>query len=178
MQYPTERELLENIKEGNEKAFVCLYRKYQPLMLKIACGKFSDRQEAEDIVQEIFTSLWQRRNRLSINIPIKYYLLRAVHLQYAQYCRHSTVYKKYLQYIQILKEEYSPMSMLENKELRQQINTAILNISAPACRKVFEMAYIDQCNCMEIAYSMNIRPQVVRNQTSRALKILKKSLKM
>jgi len=177
MQYPTERELLERIKEGHENAFVSLYLNYYPLMLKIAYNKFLDKQEAEDIVQEIFMSLWQRRETLSLEIPIKYYLLRAVHLQYAQYCRHSIVSKKYLKYLQVFGENFSMINILENKELRNEIHSAISDISAPACRKIFEMSYIEQYNCKEIAYLMKIKQQVVRNQTSRALKVLRNKLK-
>ncbi|WPQ63366.1 sigma-70 family RNA polymerase sigma factor [Chitinophaga sancti] len=160
-----------------EVAFTIMYNRYQPLMLKFAIKKFKCTQEAEDIVQEIFTSLWQRRELLSNEFPIKNYLLRAVQLQYAQRCRHSTVVKKYIQYKLGKLSEKSQSSKIENKELEIQIRSAINKISAPACRKIFELAFLEEQNCSEIAVKLNIKTQVVRNQTSRALKIVREKLK-
>lgn len=175
MQYPTERELLEMVKRGNEKAFTILYKQYQPLMFKFAFGKLQNKEEAEDVVQEIFTSFWQRRNELSLKTQVKFYFLRAVHLQYAQKCRHAVVIKKYQETLNKGKKDYE--IPVENKELFLQIKTAINSISAPACRKVFEMAYLENQSCHYIAAKMKIKPQVVRNQTSRALKVVREHLK-
>lgn len=177
MQYPTERELLKMVRNGNEKAFAALYNHFQPEMLKLAIKKFLNKHEAEDIVQEIFTSIWQRRKQIPDNIPLKYYLLRAVHLQYAQYCRHAHVLRKYYKHQTALNLATNPSDYLENKELGVQIKTAINNISASACKRVFELAYIDDKNCSEIAFSLKIKPQVVRNQTSRALKVIRAELR-
>lgn len=177
MQYPTERELLHLVSNGNEKAFAILYNRFQPEMLKLAIKKFLTKQEAEDIVQEIFISIWQRRKLISDKIPLKFYLLRAVHLQYAQYCRHSHVLRKYYRYQRELNLNADYYDYLENKELGRQIKTAINCISASACKRIFELAYIDDKNCNEIASSLKIRVQVVRNQTSRALKVIRKELR-
>lgn len=170
-------ELLEMVQKGQESAFAILYNRYQPLMLTVAKRKMLNRQEAEDIVQEIFTSFWQRRNQISLSIPVKHYLLRAVHFQYAYKCRNNAVAKKYEDFLSGFVHDGDYLTFLENKELGQQIRSAIQKISAPACRKIFELAYIEDRSCNEIASSLNICAQVVRNQTSRALKVIREELR-
>lgn len=170
-------ELWEMVQNGQEYAFTILYNRYQPFMLAVAQKKLFSLQEAEDIVQEIFASLWQRREKIPLSIPVKHYLLRAVHLQYAYKCRKNAVAKKYENFLYCTTFEDKRLDSLEKKELGHQIKSAIQKISAPACRKIFELTYLEDRSCSEIAAYLNICDQVVRNQTSRALKVLRAELK-
>jgi RNA polymerase sigma-70 factor (ECF subfamily) len=178
MSYQNDADLLIQLKNGNANAFTMLYVKYQLPLFMEAYNKIRHRQEAEDIVQEIFTSLWQRRQVLAINIPLKHYLYRAVHLQFAHKCRHNRVTREFATYAwyQYMSGEGIPRQRIENKELGQQIRMAINSISAPACRKVFEMLYLEDKSRKEIATDLNIRPQVVKNQACRALKVIRTHL--
>ncbi|RFM30961.1 RNA polymerase sigma factor [Chitinophaga silvisoli] len=178
MLHLTDSELLELVKKGGESAFTILYNRYQPVMLTVARKKLLNHQEAEDIVQEIFTSFWQRRSHIPSGIPVKHYFLKAVHFQYAYKCRNNAVARKYEMHLWHTLQEECELHYLESKELGQQIHTAMQKISAPACRKIFELAYIEDKSCSEIATSLNICTQVVRNQTSRALKVLREELKL
>jgi len=172
-----DEELLQEIKAGNEAAFAKLYNHYQPLLLLEAYYKVRSYPEAEDIVQEIFTSLWVRRRELSISIPIKHYLYKAVHLQYAYKCRKSEVARKFVQHTLYVSRDSAQNFKLENKEIYTQIRDAIASVSAPASRRAFELLYIEDKSHREIAVDMNIKPQVVKNQVSRALKIIRTHLK-
>lgn len=164
------------ILKDEEQAFTILYNKYKPIMLKSANAKSIGGQEAEDMIHEIFTSLWQRRSLINIKSQHRNYLLRAVHLQYAQYCRRSTVIKKYEYQITSSSIGNYQNNPIENKELNSQLRLAIDSISAPACRKIFTLAYIEDKKCNEIASELKIKPQVVRNQITRALKIIRQQL--
>jgi RNA polymerase sigma-70 factor (ECF subfamily) len=170
-------ELLEMVQKGQKCAFTILYNRYQPVMLTVARKKLLNRQEAEDIVQEIFTSFWQRRAEISLKTPVKYYFLRAVHYQFAYKCRASSVAKKYENFLYHNIQEKADFDFIENKELGYQIRKAVQKISAPACRKIFELAYMEDRSCSEIAAALNIGAQVVRNQTSRALKVIREELR-
>ena len=142
MLYENDVLLLDQIRSGNTAAFTMLYKQYQPLLVKEAYHKLRNIQEAEDAVQEIFTSFWHRRKELSISSSIKHYLLRAVHLQYAYKCRKNTVARKFVDQAYYVTPEGIQPRHLENKELGMQIKKAINSVSAPACRKVFELYYI------------------------------------
>lgn len=177
MTHLNDAELLLMVQNDHEMAFNIIYNRYQPIMLSVAKRKLLNDLEAEDIVQEIFMSLWFRRKCISLNVPLKYYLLRAVHLQFAYKCRSAAVARKHDMYIENDSIDHDYSKQLESKELGERILTAIMKISAPACRKIFELAYIHDKSCNEIANLLNIQKQVVRNQTSRALKVLRNELK-
>ncbi|WPQ63372.1 sigma-70 family RNA polymerase sigma factor [Chitinophaga sancti] len=177
MLYKQDEELLREIQQGNEATFADVYNHYQPLLLLEAYYKIRSYPEAEDMVQEIFTSLWQRRKELSLSIPLKHYLFKAVHLQYAYKCRKSEVARKFIQHTLYVSREAATNYVLENKEIYRQIKEAIASVSAPATRRAFELLYIEDKSHKEIAVDMNIQPQVVKNQVSRALKIIRSHLK-
>jgi RNA polymerase sigma factor (sigma-70 family) len=177
MLYENEAELLKQVRDGNANAFSKLYTHYQPMLIAEAYLKIRNQQEAEDMVQEIFTSLWHRRQGLSINISLKHYLFRAVHLQYAYKCRRNQVARKFITYTWYNSSEGILPRHLENKELGQQIRRAVNSVSAPATRKVFELLYLEDLTHKEIASDLNIKPQVVKNQASRALKVIRTRLR-
>lgn len=172
-----DEELLREMKEGSEATFAAVYNHYYPLLLMEAYYKIRSMSEAEDMVQEIFTSLWTRREKLSLTIPLKHYLFKAVHLQYAYKCRKSEVARKFIQHTLYVSREAATTAVLENKEIYCQIREAISAVSAPATRRAFELLYIEDKSHKEIAIDMNIQPQVVKNQVSRALKIIRSHLK-
>jgi len=172
-----EEELLLSVKRGDASAFATLYKRYRPQLLTEAYQKIRNQQEAEDIVQEIFASLWQRRRELAINSSLKHYLYRAVHLQYAYKCRRNEVARRFVSHTYYTSPESAVPRNLENKELGQQIREAAQHVSAPACRKVFELLYLQDWSHKEIAQDMNIQPQVVKNQVSRALKVVRTRLR-
>jgi len=172
-----EEELLLSVKQGNAKAFATLYNQYRPQLLQEAYHKIRHQQEAEDMVQDIFASLWQRRQELSITVSLKHYLQRAVHLQYAYKCRRNEVVRKFLSYTWHTAPESVMPRDLENKELGQQIRASTHCVSAPACRKVFELMYLQEWTQQEIVQHLNIKSQVVKNQACRALKLIRPWLK-
>ncbi|MVT09658.1 RNA polymerase sigma factor [Chitinophaga tropicalis] len=172
-----EEEALTKLKKGDTTAFAMLYNHYKTSLLMEAYHKVRNRQEAEDMVQEIFTSLWQRRKELTISSSLKHYLSRAVHLQYAYKCRRNHVARKFITYVNYTATEGAVPRNLENKELGQLIRKAAGYVSAPACRKVFERLYLQEWTHREIAQDMNIQPQVVKNQASRALKVIRTRLR-
>lgn len=172
-----EVELLKQVKVGDANAFSTIYKHYMPMLISEAYLKIRNQQEAEDMVQEIFTSFWLRREALSISTSLKHYLFRAVHLQYAYKCRRNQVSRKFITYTWHSSSEGALVHHLENKELGQQIRTAVNCVSAPATRKVFEMLYLEDRTHKEIATNLNIKPQVVKNQASRALKVIRTRLR-
>ncbi|MCW3467244.1 RNA polymerase sigma factor [Chitinophaga nivalis] len=169
--------LLQQLKAGDEAAFIAIYNRYQPMLLLEAYYKVRDYAEAEDMVQDIFTALWQRRETILVTTSLKNYLFKSVHYQYAAKLRKNDSSRKFLLQWLHQVENSSDERPIENKELGEQINDAIKNISAAATRKAFQMLYIDGKSQKEIAIDMNINLQVVKNQVSRALKTLRQQLR-
>lgn len=62
----TETELLTQLKEGNQAAFTAIYNRYWERLFFMAHKRLSSSEDAKEIVQNIFFSLWQKRDRLRI----------------------------------------------------------------------------------------------------------------
>jgi RNA polymerase sigma-70 factor (family 1) len=71
-------ELLSLLSEGKVAAFDTLYNRYWKKALSLAHHKTGDLMEAENVVQDVFVSLWKRRNSLQLNGPFENYLVVSV----------------------------------------------------------------------------------------------------
>src|SRR5690606_10629706 len=70
----TDIELLALLKQGEESAFAELYKRYWKKLFVIACNRLGCPEDAEEIVQDIFTSLWRRRTTLKDDLELGVYL--------------------------------------------------------------------------------------------------------
>jgi RNA polymerase sigma-70 factor (ECF subfamily) len=93
MQSHTDEELIRLIGQDDEQAFRALYDRYWQRLLYFACQKIrGDMAEAENMVQDVFVSLWERRSKLVIKgspeaylvVSVKYRVIKWFNRQYTQ----------------------------------------------------------------------------------------------
>jgi RNA polymerase sigma-70 factor, ECF subfamily len=171
--FSTDIELLQAIKQGDELALQTLLYKYRPKMLMEAYYVLRDMDEAEDVLQEIFISFWKLRDAIKIQSDsLAPYLLRASRYESViRLKKHKTRNKRQDQFNYFIETTTLPKPF-ENAELAAAIEKALENIP-PAARKSFTMLYIDGLSQKDIAAEQNISLQVVKNNVSKALKILR-----
>src|SRR5688572_26154082 len=73
-----DQELCDLLKEGSEKAFAEIFRRYQAPLFDFAYKRIRDKDDAKDIVQEIFVKLWNNRTEVQITTSLRSYLYRCV----------------------------------------------------------------------------------------------------
>jgi RNA polymerase sigma factor (sigma-70 family) len=78
----TDFELTRLLISGDSKAFIEIYNRFQALLYIYACKITSDKEEAEDIVQEVFTYLWDKRTTVVLKSSISSYLYTAVRYKF------------------------------------------------------------------------------------------------
>lgn len=69
---PDDVELLALVRAGDRDAFTTLYNRYWAQLLGIAYNHTRDKQSAEEVVQNLFIGLWNRRETLVIGNPANY----------------------------------------------------------------------------------------------------------
>jgi RNA polymerase sigma-70 factor (ECF subfamily) len=168
-----EKELLSKMHTGDINAFAEIYKRYQPLLHLEAYYKLHHHQEAQDLVQEVFASLWLRRKELIIHQSLKAYLFRSVHNLYANTVRNKITFRKYASNCSETESEESSWAFLEHKELRYRLYNAIGKITGKTCRLISQKVLLDQWNYKEIQENFNISPANARNQVSRGIKELR-----
>lgn len=177
MQPKSDECLLDQLKAGDEAAFTELFNKYSSVLYLEAFYRLKDHQEAQDIVQNIFTWIWQHKSTIRPDISLRQYLFRATRNKCIDKHRKTKTVSQFAREYLYTKENGTNQVPLETKELSQQLTNAINTISAPASRKAFQLLYQEGKSHKTIALEMGINVQTVKNQISRALKILRGKLK-
>lgn len=164
------------LQSGAKEAFNVVFNRYRKRLLIEAYTRLHDEDEANDIVQEVFSWLWERKNTMEAPQCLKAYLLRVTRNKCVdQIRRNSSARGKKQQYTWLV-DTHTTITTIENKELGRQLEIAINNIS-PASRLAFEQLYLHKKSLKEIAEQMDINVQSVKNHIHRALKNLRENLK-
>lgn len=162
-----------------------LFRKYYKVLRAYAYRLSGDRIIAEDIVQDVYYELWKKRDELEMENAIKYYLFRSIYTKTLNYLNSKTYTEQEpfehstegrIQQIYIQSFIYDQESELMYKELQQEINT-VINSLPEQCKKVFILSRKYELKNREIAEQLDISVKTVEKHISKALSILRISLK-
>lgn len=171
----TDEWLFNELKAGSELAFTEIYNRFYNRLHIEAKYKLHDIEEAADVVHDVFTSLWTIKKKLPTEIPLKRYLLRAVNNRCIDIKRKETVFLNSLERFYDLKEIVTRFSLIENKELANQLRIAVNDIPS-AQRRAFKLAYFEDKTYKEIVDITGTSPQNIKNLITSALKNLRKKL--
>ena len=157
----------------NPSYFEQVFKDHWELMYQSAYRKIPDQNVVEDILQEIFIDIWQRRESLEIKMSIKGYLMTAVKYQVMKHF--DSIEKNKVIAISELPEIYEE-EVLEFDELFEQIEMA-MDALPPKSKLIFKLSRIEGYSVEEIASKLNLSQQTVHNQISKSLKIMRGELK-
>lgn len=169
-------ELLSLLKDGDRNAFTEVYERYKYILHAHALNKTRDREEARDVVQEIFISLWDKREVTYIN-NLSGYLYKAVRNAILNKITHEQVREKYLDSMKAFstEEDVQTDHRIRERQLTEFIEREIARLPAKM-REIFELSRKAHLSHNEIAEKLNISGQTVSKQVSNALKILRVKL--
>nr|WP_295869454.1 RNA polymerase sigma-70 factor [uncultured Chitinophaga sp.] len=171
---PSDADLMLSLREGDSGAFTEIYHRYWKQLLAVAYLHCKDKTMAEEIVQEVFISLWNRRNELYID-HVNAYLATAVKLsvfkQYARQKRRDEIKEEVaVPDITTFDEE-----QIYTRFLQQQIN-GVVEVLPEKCRLVFKLSRDEGLTIPEVARSMGIAEKTAEAHLTKALKVLKLKL--
>ena len=172
----TNKLLLVNLRESNAKAFRKLFDLYwEPMYIK-AKTLVANETVAEDIVQDIWVKLWQKRESIEIE-NFEAYIFKAVKNNCYKHFRDNKFSEAHLQIIETLQIVSEP----EIKKQHDLEDTLILLRQSMGelpnrCKKIFELSRIEQYSNEEIASELGISKRAVENQISIAIKSIRHTL--
>lgn len=172
-----ERILIERLVAGDKKAFDALYSLYAKHLLLFALQQVRCVEDAEDLVQDVFVSLWINRGNIRNRDSISALLFTSLKNKIANYHRkriNSQLYADYVAYMaERAKEAHT--SDIEYDEFYTQLKSMIERLPETQ-RKVIKLSKFDGCSNLEIAEKIGINHQSVKNALSVGLKTLKSNL--
>lgn len=169
--------LFDLMKLEDEVAFKAIYDRYFDAMYIHACKRLNDREEARDVVQEIFAALWSKRKQLVLKISLPAYLYTAVRNRIFNIIAHKRVESKHIQSLQHFIDQGVCQTdhLVREKELRAIIEEEVAALPQKM-QEIFEMSRSQYLSHKEIASALNLSEHTVKKQVNNALRILRAKL--
>lgn len=166
------------LNKGKVDAFEQIYQSYWSELYSYAYNILRDKAVCEEIVQEIFFSLWTKRRELQITHSIRAYLFTAVKFQTLNYIKSEKLKRNYAASYGDFKKILFDNSNEENIHLADLKNLVENEVSKlpEKCQQIFRMSRNEHHSIKNIADLLNISHKTVENQLSKALKQLRSSL--
>jgi len=170
-------EIIRRIRQGDVGQFESLFRSSYVSLVRYAKTLVRDHDTAEEIVQELFFTLWKDREKIQIESSLNGYLYRSVHNRCLHYFEHIKVVEKYTHEMSPMPEASteSPADMLNYRELQARI-ARILERLPEKCGKIFCMSRFEGLKYSEIAEKLSVSVKTVEANMGRALKEFRKIL--
>src|SRR5690606_6266850 len=111
----TDAYLVEQLRKGDSRAFEAIYRRYTKELFGYAVKKIGVREDAEEIIHDVFESLWKRRNGLRIT-SLKHYLFTSARYMILRYFSHRGVARKFQEHYRLFEAVYESTEDQPNRD--------------------------------------------------------------
>ncbi|WP_423130369.1 RNA polymerase sigma-70 factor [Gaoshiqia sp. Z1-71] len=174
----SEKVLIDRLIAGDQTAFELIFRHYYPGLVIFTAQITRNRNEAEEIVQDLFFRIWCQKNQIKGSLSLKPYLFTSVRNRGLNFLeRKKTEARKIDEFRKIIKNNltFEP-DIFVSSELQEKISQAFEKLP-PRTKEIFILSRINELKNDEIAGRLEISKRTVETQISHALKILKQELK-
>lgn len=177
MGFPQEEDLLHTLSKGDAAALHRLFDMYYTPLCYFAEKLTGDHAEAEDMVMDIFTRLWQKKQDISAISNIKAFLYTSVRNACLDLLRRQNRHQDSHREIKYLSEQGEFLAINEEifSKVLQHLYKEIEQLP-PQCRSIFKLLYFKGLSTQQVAEQLNLSAQTVRNQKTRAIQLLRASL--
>lgn len=175
--HQVEKTILAQIKKGHKKSFEILFNAYFKQLFNYAREILKDDAMAEEITEDAFVNLWEKKEKICIDTSLRAYLYKSIYNLCINHFKHEKVKDKYRLYFQhhISPEQYSmqeaydyPLARVIQKELDNMLEKSIEKMPGQM-KKIFLMSRYDKMKNKEIAEELEVSVNTVKTQLSRAL---------
>jgi RNA polymerase sigma-70 factor (ECF subfamily) len=170
-------QLVALLNEGNNIAYAEIYNRYHAALYIHVFNKLRNREEARDIVHDLFSSLWVNREKLSISTTLAAYLYAAARYRVFDLIARRQVYNQYLESIRDFANKGDCVTdhLVREKQLQQIIDKEISALPTKM-REIFELSRTGNLSHRAIAELLGLSEHTVKKQVNNSLKILRSKL--
>jgi len=171
-----DNELIALLKSDDTAAFNAIYDRYSKMLYLFIHSKLDATEISKDVLQELFISLWEKRHSLILKESLKAYLYQVARHKIIDIYRKNATYRKYLQ--QLIEhfdaQPHSITETVDNKARTQELFEAI-NHLPDRMKEIFMLSRFENLSVEQISTHLGLSQQTVKNQITKALKILRTS---
>ena len=161
------------LQSGDESAFQAIFHEFYVPVCKAVHRFIRDKGIVEDLAQDIFVRLWERREQINITSSLGAYLHRMAVNEALTYIRRQKKFQiNDIDDTDFKANEHSTDEVMAGNELKANIAAAISQLP-PRCQLIFKMSRYEEMTYKQIGEKLDISVKTVENQMGKALKILR-----
>lgn len=170
----SEKLLIKELSEGNEKAFHKLFNVYQKDVFSYSLSFLKSEPLADEIVQEVFIKVWLKRSSLDNSLSFKSYLMTITRNMTLNLLKKAANNEKLREEVfRRSQKSYNPIyNQIREKDL-EVIKQNALDLLPPKRRQIFEMARNEGMSYVEISKELGISKNTVKSQMRKALETMR-----
>ncbi|MEQ9440632.1 MAG: sigma-70 family RNA polymerase sigma factor [Cyclobacteriaceae bacterium] len=171
-----EKSLLRQLKNGSETAFVSIYDQHWQSLFNQAYKRLPQPEIIKELIQDLFTELWQKRDTLSVHSSLSGYLHNALRYKVFNYIKAEMVREKYK--LSLVPDTSS--CVVEEQMFYQELEEAFekeVNHLPPQAQRVYVLRHQEELSYTQIANIMHLSVSTVEKHMIKALKIIRKNLR-
>ena len=173
----TDEQLVDLLQQGNEKAFGEIYNRYWYKLFGVAYHQTGTKEEAEELVHDVFESLWNKREINNIR-HLSSYLVVSVKNLTINYIKSQITQRKYQEYLIFheIQQSNTTDEIIRFDDLATAVELAMKKLPEKTS-EVFKMSRFENQSVKDIARRLNISEKGVEYHITQSLKVLKEHLK-
>lgn len=169
--------LVRLLKEGDKPTFELIFNKFSKKLYYFAFSYVHSQTESEEIIQNVFVSLWENRDGLSEAFPIQNYLYKVTINHIYNYFKHRLVRRRYVEnmIVEGTDEDQEAMQYILTNDLEEVVYKIVEELPKRQ-QIIFRLSRLEGLSHAEIAQRLEISVRSVENQIYRALKYIREKL--
>ena len=174
----TDADLAHRIKYGEKKAYQKLFERYAPKIHQFSLSYLKNEEDAEELVQDVFLKIWEKREILDASQNIKAYIFKIAVNTIYDFIRYKNIESAFSDFAKVNfnRSSNDTWDTVVFEEMKTTLNGLIAKM--PEQRKrIFRLSKTKGLTNDEIAQKLNLSKRTVENQLYRAIIFLKEHLK-
>lgn len=170
---PNSESLPHSSYNGDQRSLIEIYNRYWYKLFLSCYRRVKDKAVAEELVQDLFMKLWEKRDSVDID-QLEHYLFSSIRNATIDYLKKQMVAKKYLAYQKVYLEmaRNSTEEMVELRELEETLEKGLQALSGKS-GKIFRLYRMDHWSIEKIANHLNLSEKAVHYHLTRSRKFIR-----
>lgn len=169
--------MISRLRDGDMTAFDVVYRNYSKKLYSFAFCLLKDHEQSEELVQDVFVTLWEKRDQINPDLQFDHYLFTICYNSVRKFFRRKKMEDRVREYL--LKNTPESLSVTSNTVIYNELLDLVERTAEklpPRRRAVFQLSRREGLPIKEIAERLNISARTAETHLSKALKFIREEL--
>lgn len=170
-----EKTLIEALSKGNVLAFNTLFKEYSGKLYRFVYGYLKSEFETEELVQEVFTIIWEKREKLKCDLSFKSFIFKIAFNCILKYFRSKKYHNSYIKSNTSNDVDNLTSQTIDRNSLDDYL-TDLINLLPNRRKEIYIRSRVSGQSIKDISEALNLSHKTVENQLSSALSFLRKRI--